>query len=129
MRLLLRCSLFALLLACGGGLLRAETLHVTAADSGKTAHLKSGDQIEVQLISNLSTGYSWSTSPASTPLLRMSKQSQGKPGKPGIGRPFPQTFLFRTTGSGQGELVLHSIRTWEPPNPNEKRFTLLVQID
>ncbi|WP_420236723.1 protease inhibitor I42 family protein [Telmatobacter bradus] len=129
MRLLLRTSLLALLFASGISLLRAEIIHVTGADSGKTAHLKSGDQIEVQLISNLSTGYSWSTSPASTPLLRMSKQSQGKPGKPGIGRPFPQTFLFRTTGSGQGQLVLHSVRTWEQPNPHEKQFTLLVQID
>jgi inhibitor of cysteine peptidase len=107
----------------------AATKVVTDADKGSTVHLKTGDVLEVRLNSNPTTGYEWSAHPQSTPLLKPAGQSQTQAAQPGVGRPIVQIFKFRATGRGTGVLLLHYVRSWEKPDPNEEQFDLHVTIE
>jgi hypothetical protein len=40
-----------------------------------------------------------------------------------------QIIDFAPTGKGTGVLMLHYVRSWEPPNPNEQQWSLHVTIE
>jgi len=113
---------------CGSTMASAATKVVTDADKGSTVVLKTGDVLEVRLSSNPTTGYEWYVHKQSTPLLKPSGQSQTQSTQPGVGRPIVQIFKFATAGKGTGVLLLHYVRSWEPPDPNEEQFNLHVTI-
>jgi len=123
---LLSVALF--LLVCGSTLAFATTKVVTDADKGSTVVLKTGDVLEVRLNSNPTTGYEWYVHPQSTPLLKPNGQSQTQSTQPGVGRPIVQIFKFATAGKGTGVLLLHYVRSWEAPDPNEEQYNLHVTI-
>jgi predicted secreted protein len=112
---------------CGSTMASAATKVVTDADKGSTVVLKTGDVLEVRLSSNPTTGYEWYVHKQSTPLLKPSGESQTD-AAPGEGRPIVQIFKFATAGKGTGVLLLHYVRSWEPPDPNEEQFNLHVTI-
>jgi len=117
------------LLVCCSAVAPAATKVVTDADKGSTVNLKIGDVLEVRLSSNPTTGYEWSVDPKSTTLLKPSGQSQTQPTQSGVGRPIVQIFKFRAAGKGTGTLLLHYVRSWEKPDPNEEQFSLQVTIE
>ncbi len=118
-----------LLLICCSTVAYAATQVVTDKDKGSTVHLKSGDVLEVRLSSNPTTGYEWYVHKQSTTLLKLSGQSQTEATQPGVGRPIVQIFKFETRGKGTGVLLLHYVRSWEKPDPNEEQFDLHVTIE
>jgi predicted secreted protein len=127
-----RCWLYPmviLLMVAGPAAARAATKVVTDADKGTTVHLKMADVLEVRLSSNPTTGYQWSVDPKSTPLLRQTSQSQSPAAQPGVGRPIVQIFRFEPMGKGIGVLLLHYVRSWEKPDPNEQQYDLHVTIE
>ena len=101
---------------------------VTDKDRGTTVQLKSGDVLEVRLNSNPTTGYEWSVNPNSTPLLKLTGQSQTEATQPGVGRPIFQIFKFQATGRGTGVLLLRYARSWEKPSASDQQFDLHVTI-
>jgi inhibitor of cysteine peptidase len=107
----------------------AETKVVTDADKGSKVHLKVGDTLEVRLNSNPTTGYMWYVHKASTPLMKLVHQSQTEPAAPGVGRPVVQVFTFEPRRAGDGVLLLHYVRAWEKPDPDEEQFTVHVVIE
>jgi predicted secreted protein len=117
-----------LLLACLPQAAFAATKVVTDTDKGSSVQLQSGDILEVHLKSNPSTGYMWYLHPRSTPLLKLIGQSQTQATEPGVGRPIFQIFRFQATGPGSGILLLHYVRSWEKPVPDEEQFDLHVSI-
>ena len=123
---LLLAALFLLAICPAGA--RAATKVVTDADKGGTVTIKMGDVLEVRLSSNPTTGYEWSVDPKSTPLLRQTGQSQSPAAQPGVGHPIVQIFKFEPTGKGMGILLLHYVRSWEKPDPNEQQYDLNVTI-
>jgi predicted secreted protein len=120
---------FIFLVAFCPAKVRAATKTVTDADNGKTVQIKAGDVLEVRLGSNPSTGYAWYLQKQSTTLLKLSGQSQTQSTQPGVGRPIVQIFDFAPAGKGTGVLMLHYVRSWEPPDPNEQQYTLNVTIE
>ena len=108
---------------------RAATKVVTDADKGGNVAIKMGDVLEVRLSANPSTGFAWYLQKESTALLRLTGQSQTQPTQPGVGRPVVQIFEFAPKATGTGVLLLHYVRSWEPPNPNDEQFTLHVTIE
>jgi hypothetical protein len=46
-----------------------------------------------------------------------------------VGAPIVQILDFAPTGKGPGVLMLHYVRSWEPPDPNEEQFNLHVTIE
>lgn len=117
------------LLALCPALARAATKTVTDADNGKTVTIKMGDVLEVRLNANPTTGYSWYLQKESTPLLKISGQSQTPPPQGVLGAPVVQIFDFKTTGKGTGVLMLHYVRSWLNPDPNEQLWSLHVTIE
>ncbi len=107
----------------------AATKVITDADKGSTVQLKTGDVLEVRLNSNPTTGYEWYVHPKSTPLLKPAGQSQTQATQPGVGRPIVQIFKFKAVAKGTGVLLLHYVRSWEPPDPNEEQFSVHVTIE
>jgi inhibitor of cysteine peptidase len=106
----------------------AATKVITDANKGGVVHLKTGDTLELRLKSNPSTGFMWYVQPKSTPLLKLLRQSQTEPTKPGVGRPIFQVFQFEPRHSGDGILRLHYVRSWEKPTPDEDQFEIHVVI-
>jgi predicted secreted protein len=117
------------LLAIGPAVASAATKVVTDADKGGTVTIKMGDVLEVRLSSNPTTGYAWYLLKQSTALLKLTGQSQTQATQPGVGRPIVQIFDFAPTGKGTGVLLLHYVRSWEPPDPNEEQYSLHVTIE
>jgi predicted secreted protein len=107
----------------------AATKVVTDADKGGTVTIKMGDVLEVRLSSNPSTGYMWYLHKQSTALLKLTGQTQTQATQPGVGRPVVQVFDFAPKGTGPGVVLLHYVRSWEPPDPNEEQFSLHVTIE
>jgi inhibitor of cysteine peptidase len=106
----------------------AATKVLADADNGAKVRLKTGERFEVRLKSNPSTGFMWSVEAESTPLLKLVSQSQTRPAVKGVGRPIMQIFKFAAIAGGEGELVLHYVRSWEKPVPDEKQFTVHVVV-
>lgn len=110
----------------------AATTIITGADKGGTVHLKVGDQLTLRLKSNPTTGYMWYVHPHSTPLLKLLHQAQIGPVGPStrqsLGRPGLQVFTFEARRSGEGDLLLHYVRSWEKPTPDEEQFQIHVVI-
>jgi len=125
------CWLLALVVAglCGSVRATAETRKVTEADNGTAIRLRAGDTLEVMLKANPSTGYMWYVQPKSTALLKIAGQSQTEPEQPGVGRPIFQIFRFTVREAGKGDLLLHYVRSWEPPQDSDQRFILHVEIE
>jgi predicted secreted protein len=107
----------------------AATKVVTDADKGATVEIKMGDVLEVRLSSNPSTGYMWYLLKQSTALLKLTSQSQTEATQPGVGRPIVQIFEFAPKAKGTGVLLLHYVRSWDPPDPNEEQFSLHLTIE
>jgi predicted secreted protein len=102
---------------------------VTDADNGKTVQIKMGDVLEVRLSSNPTTGFEWYLQKQSTALLKLTGQSWTQPPPGLVGAPIVQILDFAPTGKGTGVLMLHYVRSWEPPDPNEEQFNLHVTIE
>jgi predicted secreted protein len=108
---------------------RAATKVVTDADKGGNVTIKMGDVLEVRLSANPSTGFAWYLQKESTALLKLTGQSQTQPTQPGVGRPVEQVFEFAPKATGTGVLLLHYVRVWMNPDPDEEQFTLHVTIE
>lgn len=107
----------------------AATKVATDADKGGIVHLKAGDQLELRLQANPSTGFMWYVHAKSTRLLALTGQSQSEPTELGVGRPIFQVFQFEPMQPGAGDLLLHYVRSWEKPTADERQFNLHVIVE
>jgi inhibitor of cysteine peptidase len=109
--------------------LTAQSKIIYDIDSGKDVHLKVGERIELHLNSNPSTGFSWYVHKESTPLMKLVSQTFNGPEDPMPGAGGIQIFVFEGKRSGDGILLLHYVRSWEKPSPDETQFKLHVIIE
>ena len=113
----------------------AATKVITDADKGGTVHLKARDTLELRLKSNPTTGFMWYVKKESTHLLKLTGQSETKPPEPGagqptmVGQPIVQIFEFQARQPGDGVLLLHYVRSWEAPSPDEEQFQVHVLVE
>jgi inhibitor of cysteine peptidase len=107
----------------------AATTVITDADKGGTIHLKAGDTLEVRLKANPTTGYMWFLRKNPMPLLKLTGQTQTEATEPGVGRPVFQVFEFLAKQPGNGILLLHYVRSWDPPLPDEQQFQVHVLVE
>ncbi len=95
---------------------------LTEADNGKAITVKVGDEIQVILAGNPTTGYSWTASltDADKAILQQQgdplyAQQSTDPSIVGSGGTF--TFTFKATAAGQVNLKLGYARPWESTQP------------
>jgi inhibitor of cysteine peptidase len=115
-------------IACSAQAAFAATKVIKDANKGGAVRMKAVDRLELRLKSNPSTGFMWYVQPKSTPLLKLVRQSQTEPTKPGVGRPIVQVFIFEPWRNGDGVLLLHYVRSWEKPAPDDTQFDIHVVI-
>jgi inhibitor of cysteine peptidase len=102
----------ALLAACGDD--GAATVELDATDSLSDVSLDVGDQLEVSLESNPTTGYSWELGPLPEGLELASSEFE-EPSGSLVGAPGTQLFVFDTVGAGSGILRFEYVRVFDDP--------------
>ena len=77
----------------------------------------------------------WYLKKESTHLLKLTGQSETKPPEPAagqpvmVGQPIVQVFEFLARQPGDGVLLLHYVRSWEAPSPDEQQFQVHVVVE
>ena len=116
----------ALLAACGedGG----STVVLGAADSLSEVSLDVGDQLDVELEANPSTGYSWELGPLPGGLQLVSSDFE-EPGGSLVGASGTQLFVFDVVAAGTGILRFEYVRVFDDPLVAEKIVEYVLTID
>ncbi|MGB7877414.1 MAG: protease inhibitor I42 family protein [Ilumatobacteraceae bacterium] len=115
----------ALLAACGddGG----STVMLGAEDSLSEVSLGVGDQLDVRLESNPTTGYSWELGPLPDGLQLVSSDFE-EPGGSLVGASGTQLFVFDVVGPGNGILRFEYVRVFDDPVVAEKIVEYVLTI-
>ncbi len=104
----------------------ASTL-LTGSDSGKTIQAHVGDEINIALDANPSTGYGWSVEKSSGTLLTL-KQSNYSASSSAIGSGGTQTLTFVAKSVGTANLQLKYWRRFEGDKSITRLFAVTIQI-
>lgn len=75
----------------------------------------------------------WYVEKESTPLVKLVHQSQvnieDESENQPFGQPVYQIFTFEARRSGGGVLLLHYVRSWEKPTPDDEQFQIHVVVE
>lgn len=96
-------------------------------DSGKNVTLSVGEQLTIELPSNITTGYSWSVADDGG-LQQVGEALYEAPDTDAVGAGGTETFTFEATEPGAGELVLWYARPWESVQPAET-WSVTVEVE
>ena len=113
------------LAACSGN----QTVSLTNADTGKTVDLKPGDELEVNLEGNITTGFAWEARDFDSAVLELAggepeyKSESSLVGAGGV-------FTFRFKAKAAGSTAVHFIyyRSFEPDVPPIETFDVSVNV-
>lgn len=141
---ILAMSLMAFAAACAspmasnsGGLAAPATsgvsVHITAADAGKTIAVKVSEPFSVDLVGVPTAGYIWA--PSATPDFLLKTGSSGGPTtaaqrQPGFaGGNHWEITVFTAQRPGRGELKFEQRRPWETNEPPAATFSVTIQAN
>jgi inhibitor of cysteine peptidase len=102
-------------------------LALTAADSGKTLEVSSGDILSIQLAENPTTGYRWTLQTPDEQILEL-QSLEFSPANSGIGAGGQRTFTLQAKSPGTAHLQLKEWRQWEGDRSILNQFELTVQV-
>ncbi len=114
--------LMLLLAACAG-----STTSLTSSDNGKTVQAHVGDEINIALDSNPTTGYRWDVEKSDGALLTL-KQSNFAASSSAIGSGGTQTLTFVAKSAGNVNLQLKYWRSFAGDKSITRRFAATIQI-
>jgi inhibitor of cysteine peptidase len=86
---------------------------LTEADSGHLVALRTGQELDLNLKSNPSTGYGWVQADTETSVLVVLGKPAHKPGNPLPGASGLESWKFRAVERGAQTLKLEYRRPWE----------------
>jgi inhibitor of cysteine peptidase len=119
----LRVVLFAAVVtACGGD----GIISLSEADDGASIPLAMGDQLEVVLAGNPTTGYTWETEDLDPSVLRQVGDPSYVADTELVGSPGVFTFTFECVAASPTVLSLVYHRPWEDAPPLQT-FTVTIQ--
>ena len=115
----------ALLAACGddGG----ATVELDATDSLSEVGLDVGDRLDVSLVANPTTGYSWEPGPLPEGLELVSSDFEESGGSL-VGAPGMQLFIFDVVAPGGGILRFEYVRVFDDPVVADQIVEYVVTI-
>lgn len=118
------------LVACGDGDDDGDLAVFTDEQSGAEIELAAGEQFELHLESNPSTGYGWEVSEMTTAdLVELDGRSYVEPDSDLVGAPGTEIFAFTAGGRGAGILRLEYIRSFDDPIVPERVVEYILRID
>lgn len=104
-------------------------LVLTDDEIGSETEVSSGEQFEVRLDSNPSTGYSWQVSDMTTPqLVVLESQTHVAADTDLVGADGTDVFVFTAVG-GAGILRLEYVRSFDDPIVPERVAEFIVRVD
>ena len=102
---------------------------LTDADIGAEIEVGAGDQFEIRLDSNPSTGYSWEVAEMTTPdLVVLERRTHVAADTDLVGAAGTDVFVFTAVG-GAGILRLEYIRSFDDPIVPERVAEFIVIVD
>jgi predicted secreted protein len=117
------------LAACGGAGRRSENIYIAdEADSGQTVTMGAGDQLQVILRENQSTGYVWSVVTNDDAVLRPIGEPDYEVDSDAEGAGGQVTFTFEAVGSGTSALSMVNAMTQETAVEPGAIFELTVNV-
>jgi inhibitor of cysteine peptidase len=105
----------------------AGTTSLGGSDNGKTITVHVGDEVDIALDSNPTTGFDWAIDKSNDSLLAL-KQSDYSSSSNAIGSGGTRTFKFMAKGAGTVDLQLKYWRSFEGDRSVTQRFAVTVQI-
>jgi predicted secreted protein len=93
----------------------AETIEANDKNNGNTIQLKVGDQINLKLESNISTGYSWNTSEKVDDKILVESSHEYSEGTQSgmVGVPGTDKWVFNAIGEGTAKLKYIYSQSWD----------------
>ncbi len=129
MKRLLICVLAQVLVLSGCGD-DVSPLSFTAADSGSEVRIGSGDQFQVVLESNPSTGYSWEVTGEPDPsILELVSHGLEAADTDLVGAAGTEVFVFKGVGFGAGVLRLEYFRPFDELPVPERVVEFIIRVD
>jgi len=107
------------------GVRKPATIKLSESDDGRTLEARPGQEIELRLRENPTTGYRWRVVQEAEPvcqLLGTFFKAGTRPGEPGI-----HIRRYRVAGSGDAGLKLVYGRSWESAKTAARTFCLRVR--
>ncbi len=120
--------LVLVLAACSQSASAASTTSIGAVDAGKTITLHEGDSLTVTLDGNMTTGYTWLAKPMDPAILKQVGDAKYTPENTKIGAPGKISLTFQAVQTGQSELVLNYVRSFEKNTAPLNTFEVTVVV-
>lgn len=111
------------LAGCRGG-----QAQLTEGDNSSTVELAVGQELQVRLAGNPTTGYAWSLTGLDENFLQQEGEANYESDSDLIGAGGVYTFHFKALRAGQTSLTLAYARSFEPDVPPERVFSVDVMI-
>jgi inhibitor of cysteine peptidase len=105
-----------------------QTLRLSEGDSGSTVSAWIGDTLEVELMGNPSTGFTWEPASVPQPVLERVGEARFTPDSSAIGAGGRITLRYRAAQAGQVQLALAYRRAFEAAVPPARTFSLNVTV-
>jgi len=99
-----------------------------AQDAGTTVELRQGEQVELVLVGNPTTGFTWEIETLDEAVLKQSGDPDYVSDRDVPGSPGKFTFRFEAAGAGQTTLRLIYHRPFEENTPPLETFELMVVV-
>jgi predicted secreted protein len=110
-----------------GGSAKSEVA-LTDADNGTTAEVAKDGKVVVSLKGNPTTGYDWLPDGAAPPILRKEGENSYKADSTAIGSPGVLTLTYKAVQTGEGELKLKYMRSFEPTATPQQTWSAKIVV-
>ena len=108
---------------------KAQPVKISETDNGKSISVSVGNQLEVSLSGNPTTGYSWEVKSVDATILEQVGEPQFSSDNPNlVGSGGIQTFTFDVKKSGSVTLELIYHRPWETDVEPLQTFSIQVEV-
>lgn len=103
-------------------------LKITQADSGSTQELATGQELQITLDANPTTGYQWGADGAVPDQLEQVGEPKFTANSNALGASGSEVWTFKGKTSGEGVLSLKYWRTFEPTATPAANFSVTVKV-
>ncbi len=96
--------------------------------NGREISVRQSEEFEIVLSETRSTGFHWTISEAGDPNVQLAGNAS-EPNETGIGGAGRHQWRFRAISSGETEIKLQYLRSWETSSKPARTFTLKVRVE
>ena len=107
---------------------KPKTIEIGQTQVGSLVELKTGDQLQLSLEGNLTTGYNWKVAELDTNILKLSAEPQFQADSSALGSGGKVVFRFETVNPGKTPLKLIYYRPFEKDTATLRTYEVTVVL-